>query len=51
MSVAATPEEVPEREILKAVERTGMRAQVWREASEEAEPQGVWCAGLKNCGA
>ncbi|HEX4495491.1 MAG TPA: heavy metal translocating P-type ATPase [Thermoanaerobaculia bacterium] len=42
MSVAAAAEEVPEREILKAVERTGMRAQVWREASEEAEPQGVW---------
>jgi Cd2+/Zn2+-exporting ATPase len=39
MSVAA---EVPERVILKAVERTGMRAQVWREGSEEVEAQGVW---------
>jgi Zn2+/Cd2+-exporting ATPase len=31
-----------ERDILKAVERTGMRAQVWREGSEEVEKEGVW---------
>jgi Zn2+/Cd2+-exporting ATPase len=39
MTVAAP--EVSEREILKAVERTGMRAQVWQEGSEAAESVGV----------
>lgn len=33
---------VAEREIVTAVERTGMRAQVWKEGSEEAEPAGIW---------
>jgi Cd2+/Zn2+-exporting ATPase len=33
---------VAEREIVTAVERTGMRAQVWKEGSEEAEPVGIW---------
>lgn len=39
MTVAAP---VAEREIVTAVERTGMRAQVWKEASEGAEPVGIW---------
>ena len=34
--------EITEREVVQAVERTGMRAQVWREGSEEVEKQGVW---------
>ncbi|HEY4594813.1 MAG TPA: heavy metal translocating P-type ATPase, partial [Thermoanaerobaculia bacterium] len=42
MTVSAPPERVSEREILKAVERTGMRAQVWREASEETAQEGGW---------
>jgi Cd2+/Zn2+-exporting ATPase len=33
---------VAEREIVTAVDRTGMRAQVWKEGSEEAEPSGIW---------
>ncbi|MEA2605032.1 MAG: Zn2+/Cd2+-exporting ATPase [Acidobacteriota bacterium] len=40
MTVAAP--QVAEGEILKAVERTGMRAQVWAEATERAEPEGFW---------
>lgn len=40
MTVAAP--EVSEREIVKAVERTGMGAQVWREGSEEVAKEGVW---------
>jgi Cd2+/Zn2+-exporting ATPase len=40
MTVAAP--EVSEREILQVVERTGMRAQVWEEGSEQAEKGGVW---------
>jgi Cd2+/Zn2+-exporting ATPase len=40
MTVAAP--QGAEGEILKAVERTGMRAQVWTEASERAEPEGFW---------
>jgi Cd2+/Zn2+-exporting ATPase len=42
MTVSAPPEEVAEREIVKAVERTGMGAQVWKEGSEAAEPAGIW---------
>jgi Cd2+/Zn2+-exporting ATPase len=34
--------QVSEREIVKAVERTGMGAQVWREGSETVEKEGVW---------
>lgn len=33
---------VAEREVVAAVARTGMQAQVWREGSEEAEPSGLW---------
>ncbi|HEX3130931.1 MAG TPA: heavy metal translocating P-type ATPase [Thermoanaerobaculia bacterium] len=42
MTVSAAPEEVSEEEILKAVERTGMGAQVWQEGSETSEPAGIW---------
>lgn len=42
MTVAAAPEEISEQEILKAVARTGMGAQVWKEGSEAAEPDGIW---------
>lgn len=42
MTVSAAPEEVSEEEILKAVERTGMGAQVWKEGSETSEPAGIW---------
>lgn len=34
--------EVTDGEIVSAVERTGMHAQVWAEGSEELEPEGVW---------
>ncbi len=40
MTVAAP--QVAEGEILKAVARTGMQAQVWTEAAERAEPEGFW---------
>jgi Cd2+/Zn2+-exporting ATPase len=40
--MTVTAPEVPEGEILKAVERTGMRAQVWAEATERSEPEGFW---------
>jgi Cd2+/Zn2+-exporting ATPase len=40
--MTVTAPEVAEGEILKAVERTGMRAQGWAEASERAEPEGFW---------
>jgi Cd2+/Zn2+-exporting ATPase len=33
---------VAEREIVAAVERTGMQARVWQEGSEESEPSGLW---------
>jgi Cd2+/Zn2+-exporting ATPase len=33
---------VAEREVVTAVARTGMRAQVWKEGSEDAEPSGLW---------
>jgi Cd2+/Zn2+-exporting ATPase len=42
MMVSAPPEEVAERDIVKAVERTGMGAQVWQEGTEAAEPTGIW---------
>jgi Cd2+/Zn2+-exporting ATPase len=42
MTVTAPSVEVAEREIVKAVERTGMGAQVWREGTEDAEPTGIW---------
>jgi len=42
MTVSAPPGEVSEATILKAVERTGMGAQVWREGSEAAAPAGIW---------
>jgi Cd2+/Zn2+-exporting ATPase len=34
--------QMAERDIVRAVERTGMHAQVWAEGSEELEPEGVW---------
>lgn len=40
MTVAAP--QVSEREIVKAVERTGMGAQIWREGSEKVEKEGLW---------
>ncbi|MES1241217.1 MAG: heavy metal translocating P-type ATPase [Acidobacteriota bacterium] len=42
MTVSAPPEAVSEGDIVKAVERTGMGAQVWKEGSEKAEPAGIW---------
>ncbi|MFL6290657.1 MAG: heavy metal translocating P-type ATPase, partial [Thermoanaerobaculia bacterium] len=42
MTVSSQSGEVSEGEILKAVERTGMGAQVWKEGSETAEPAGIW---------
>lgn len=42
MTVAATPVEISEQEVLKAVARTGMGAQVWKEGSEAVEPSGIW---------
>jgi len=31
-----------EKDIVSAVERTGMQAQVWEEGTEDLEPEGVW---------
>ncbi len=42
MTVSAPAGEVSEAAILKAVERTGMGAQVWKEATEAIEPAGLW---------
>ena len=42
MTVLSPPQGVSEQEVVQAVERTGMGAQVWREGSEEVEKEGVW---------
>ncbi|HYN22648.1 MAG TPA: heavy metal translocating P-type ATPase [Thermoanaerobaculia bacterium] len=42
MTVHALPAGITERAVVQAVERTGMRAQVWRETSEKVEKEGVW---------
>ena len=42
MTVQAAPAGITERQVIQAVERTGMRAQVWREGAEEVETEGVW---------
>src|SRR5688572_28669763 len=42
MIVKAPPSGIGEREVVQAVGRTGMRAQVWRKASEEVEKEGAW---------
>jgi len=42
MTVQAAPAGITERQVIQAVERTGMRAQVWREGTEEVETEGVW---------
>ena len=42
MTVLSPPRGLSEQEVVQAVERTGMGAQVWREGSEEVEKEGVW---------
>jgi Cd2+/Zn2+-exporting ATPase len=42
LTVTDPPAGVDEAWIVRAVGSTGMRAEPWREASEEAEPAGVW---------
>ncbi|HSG40742.1 MAG TPA: hypothetical protein VLE27_13960, partial [Thermoanaerobaculia bacterium] len=42
MTVLAPAGQVSDRDIVQAVQRTGMGAQVWEEASERAEPKGFW---------
>ena len=42
MTVQAAPAGITERQVIQAVERTGMRAQVWREGTKEVETEGVW---------
>lgn len=42
MTVLFPPQGLSEQEVVQAVERTGMGAQVWREGSEEVEKEGVW---------
>jgi Cd2+/Zn2+-exporting ATPase len=42
MTVSVPPAEISEKEIVKAVARTGMGAQAWKEGSETAEPDGIW---------
>jgi len=42
MTVQAAPAGITERQVIQAVERTGMRAEVWREGAEEVETEGVW---------
>ena len=42
MTVLSPPHGLSAQEVVQAVERTGMGAQVWREGSEEVEREGVW---------
>jgi Cd2+/Zn2+-exporting ATPase len=42
MTVLSPPQGLSDQEVVQAVERTGMGAQVWREGSEEVEREGVW---------
>jgi Cd2+/Zn2+-exporting ATPase len=42
MTVVSPPAEVGEREIVRAVERTGMGAQVWEDDPERLAPEGFW---------
>jgi len=42
MTVHSPAREVSPREIVKAVERTGMGAQVWEEDAERLEPESFW---------
>jgi Cd2+/Zn2+-exporting ATPase len=42
LTVHGPPAGLTERQVVQAVERTGMHAQVWRESSEEVETEGVW---------
>src|SRR5262245_66268506 len=39
MTVLAAPAGVGDREVIRAVERTGMGAQVWQEATDRAVPE------------
>lgn len=42
MSVEAASTGASEREIVKAVERTGMRAEVWQDDPDRLAPEGFW---------
>jgi len=42
MTVLSPPHGLSAQEVVQAVARTGMGAQVWREGSEEVEKEGVW---------
>lgn len=42
MTVLSPTSGLSEQEVVQAVERTGMGAQVWREGSEEVEKEGIW---------
>lgn len=42
MTLLSPPRGLSEQEVVQAVARTGMGAQVWREGSEEVEKEGVW---------
>lgn len=42
MMVIDPPPGLTDRQVVETVGRTGMRAQVWEEASEGAEPAGLW---------
>ena len=42
MTVEITSAGASEREIVKAVERTGMGAQVWEDDSKRLAPEGFW---------
>jgi Zn2+/Cd2+-exporting ATPase len=42
MTVLSAPREIGEREVVKAVERTGMGAQVWEDDPGRLAPEGFW---------
>ena len=42
MTVFSPPQGLAEQEVVQAVERTGMGAQVWRAGSDEVDKEGVW---------
>lgn len=42
LTIHAPPSTLTEREVLRAVGRTGMSAQIWRQGSEGVEKEGLW---------
>ncbi len=42
MTVLSPPQGLSEQEVVQAIARTGMGAQIWREGSEAVDKEGVW---------